>query len=53
MGNRSFWKELKLRIGAWAFGIFIWSIDMTDEEYFDAIYELEKGLKEKTDEQEG
>jgi hypothetical protein len=52
MGNRSFWKELKLRIGAVAFGIFTWSIEMTDEEYFDAIYEQEKGLKEKTDEQE-
>jgi hypothetical protein len=26
--------------------------EMTDEEYFDAIYEQEKGLKEKTDEQE-
>ena len=52
MGNRSFWKELKLRIGAVAFGIFTWSIEMTDDEYYDAIYEQEKGLKEKTDEQE-
>lgn len=52
MGKRSFWKELKLRIGAVAFGIFIWSMEMTDEEYFDAIYEQEKRLKEKPDEQE-
>jgi hypothetical protein len=52
MGNRSFWKELKLRIGAVAFGIFTWSIEMTDDEYYDAIYEQEKGLKEKTDESE-
>ena len=52
MGKRSIWKELKLRIGAVAFGIFIWSMEMTDEEYFDAIYEQEKRLKEKTNEQE-
>lgn len=52
MGNKSIWKELKLRIGALAFGIFIWSIKMTEDEYFDAIYEQEKRLKEKTDEQE-
>ena len=52
MGKRSIWKELKLRIGEVAFGIFIWSIEMTDEEYFDVIYEQEKRLKEKTDEQE-
>jgi len=52
MGKRNFCKELKLRIGAVAFGIFIWSIGMTDEEYYDAIYEQEKRLKEKTDEQE-
>jgi hypothetical protein len=52
MGKRNIWEELKLRIGAVAFGIFIWSIGMTDEEYFDAIYEQEKGLKEKTNEQE-
>lgn len=47
MGKRSIWKELKLRIGALAFGIFIWSIEMTDEEYFDAIYEQEKMLKDE------
>ena len=52
MGKRNIWKELKLRIGALAFGVFIWSIEMTDEEYYDAIYEQEKGLKEKTDESE-
>jgi hypothetical protein len=52
MGKRNIWKELKLRIGAVAFGIFIWSMEMTDDEYFDAIYEQEKRLKEKTDEQE-
>lgn len=52
MGKRSIWKELKLRIGAVGFGIFIWSMEMTEDEYFEAIYEQEKGLKEKTDEQE-
>ena len=52
MGKRSIWNKLKLRIGAVAFGIFIWSMGMTDEEYFEAIYEQEKRLKEKTDEQE-
>ena len=31
MGGRSIWEELKLRIGALAFGIFIWSMEMTDE----------------------
>jgi len=46
MGNRTLWQQLKLRIGAVAFGIFIWSMEMTDEEYFDAIYEQEKNLKE-------
>ena len=50
MGKRSIWKELKLRIGALAFGVFIWSMEMTDEEYFDAIYEQEKRLKETPDE---
>jgi hypothetical protein len=50
MGKRSIWKELKLRIGAVAFGIFIWSIEMTDEEYFDAIYEQEKRLKNNGEE---
>lgn len=52
MGTRSFWERLKSRIGAVAFNIFIWSIEMTDDEYFDIIYEQEKRLKEKTDEQE-
>jgi len=47
MGNRTLWQQLKLRIGAVAFGIFIWSMEMTDEEYFDTIYEQEKNLKEK------
>jgi hypothetical protein len=47
MGELSIWKKIKLRIGAAAFGIFIWSMEMTDEEYFDAIYEQEKYLKEK------
>jgi hypothetical protein len=50
MGKRKIWEELKSRIGALAFGIFIWSIEMTEEEYFDVIYEQEKRLKEKTDE---
>ncbi len=52
MSELSIWNKLKLRIGAVAFGIFIWSIGMTDEEYFEEIYEQEKRLKEKTDEQE-
>jgi hypothetical protein len=52
MNELSIWNKLKLRIGAVAFGIFIWSMGMTDEEYFEAIYEQEKRLKEKTDEQE-
>jgi hypothetical protein len=52
MRELSIWNKLKLRIGAVAFGIFIWSMGMTDEEYFEAIYEQEKRLKEKTDEQE-
>ena len=47
MGGRSIWEELKLRIGAVAFGIFILSMEMTDEEYFDAIYEQEKMLKDE------
>ena len=46
MGELSIWKKIKLRIGAAAFSIFIWSMEMTDEEYFDAIYEQEKHLKE-------
>lgn len=46
MGELNIWGKIKLRIGAVAFGIFIWSIGMTDEEYFDAIYEQEKHLKE-------
>jgi len=50
MGNRNFWKELKLHIGAVAFGIFTWSIEMTDDEYFDAIYEQEKRLKNNGEE---
>ena len=52
MGGRSIWEELKLRIGAVAFGIFIWSIKMTEDEYFDEIYEQEKRIKEKTDDYE-
>ena len=47
MGGLSIWKKIKLRVGAAAFAIFIWSMEMTDEEYFDAIYEQEKYLKEK------
>lgn len=50
MSELSIWNKLKLRIGAVAFGIFIWSMGMTDEEYFEAIYEQEKRLKEKPDE---
>lgn len=50
MSELSIWNKLKLRIGALAFGVFIWSMEMTDEEYFEAIYEQEKRLKEKTDE---
>jgi hypothetical protein len=50
MGKRNIWEELKSRIGSLAFNVFIWSIEMTEEEYFDIIYEQEKRLKEKTDE---
>ena len=51
MGETRILEKIKQRIGALAFGIFIWSIEMSEDEYFDAIYEQEKRLKEKTDEE--
>jgi hypothetical protein len=51
MGGSSIWKKLKLSIGGLAFRIFIWSIEMTDDEYYGAVYEQEKYLNEKDNEQ--
>ena len=42
MGELAIWEKLKEWIGGIGFDLFIWSNDMTQDQYFKAIYEQEK-----------
>ena len=48
MGKLTLWEKLKEGVGGVAFKVFLWTISMTKDEYFDAIYKQEKGWQGKT-----
>jgi hypothetical protein len=41
------YQKLKTYVGSFAWGIFLWSIGLTEEEYWKLIYEQEKREREK------
>lgn len=46
MTEFTFLARVKEFIGGVCFGIFLWSIEMTDEEYWHSIYEQESSIHE-------
>lgn len=48
MINISIFQKIKDFVGAVSFKIFLWSISMTKEEYWNAIYEQEKELEKRS-----
>lgn len=46
MGPETIWDKIKDWIGGIAWGVFLWSCQMTQEQYWEAIYQQEKQHKE-------
>jgi hypothetical protein len=52
MGKLRILTRLRLWIGAIGWRMFIWGADTTEEKYWNAIYEIEKSLREQKEEEE-
>lgn len=47
MGPLTFWEQVKDLIGTVAWKTFLWSMKMTQEEYWEEVYKNEKAYREK------
>jgi len=45
MGNLNLIEEIKRIIAKFSFNLFLWASGLTDEEYWDQIYQQEKQFK--------
>jgi hypothetical protein len=48
MGNKNLFERLKNKVSSLGWKMFIWGLGITQEEYWERIYQQEKNLKKKT-----